>query len=160
MVLATPEILRHTNYVAVEAISRDAAHGAALLAKALEIALGEVDLSPSQYRLLVFLQESPSAATALAERLDVTRPSLTALVDGLVQRGLVVRATDPDDRRRVTHEISDAGRELVAAADAAITGRLGQIATHLDDPDREVANRGLEHWLTAIRAARTKRTAS
>jgi len=144
--------------VAVEAFSRDAAHGAALLAKTLEIALGEVDLSPSQYRLLVFLLESPSAATALAERLAVTRPSLTALVDGLVQRGLVVRATDPDDRRRVTHEISDAGRSIVTAADRAITARLGQLAAHLDDDQRRVANEGLEHWQRAIRAARAQRT--
>jgi long-chain acyl-CoA synthetase len=146
--------------VAIEAISREAAHGAALLAKTLEIALHEIDLSPSQYRLLVFLVESPAAATALAQRLDVTRPSLTALVDGLVQRGLVVRASDPDDRRRVTHAISDAGRSMVSEADAAIVARLEQLAGHLDADQRRTANAGLEHWLTAMRVARAQRAAS
>jgi long-chain acyl-CoA synthetase len=146
--------------VAIEAISREAAHGAALLAKTLEIALGDLELSPSQYRLLVFLLESPSAATALAHRLDVTRPSLTALVDGLVQRGLVVRTPDADDRRRVTHEISEDGRDIVAAADAAIRGRLDQLAAHLAPAQRRAANAGLEHWREAILAARTQRSAS
>lgn len=139
-------------------MSREAAHGAALLAKSLEIALGDLDLSPSQYRLLVFLLESPAAATALADRLDVTRPSLTALVDGLVQRGFVVRETDPDDRRRVTHQISDAGRGVVASADTAIQARLDQLASHLEPEQRREANAGLEHWLTAIRVARSQRT--
>jgi long-chain acyl-CoA synthetase len=144
--------------VAIEAISREAAHGAALLAKTLELALGEIDLSPSQYRLLVFLMESPAAATVLAQRLDVTRPSLTALVDGLVQRGFVTRTTDPDDRRRVTHEISGSGRDIVAAADEAIRSRLEQLATHLTPKQRSVANDGLEHWLTAMRASRAARS--
>jgi long-chain acyl-CoA synthetase len=146
--------------VAVEAISREAAHGAALLAKTLEIALGDLELSPSQYRLLVFLLESPAAATALAQRLDVTRPSLTALVDGLVQRGFVVRTPDADDRHRVTHAISDAGRDVVGAADAAIRQRLDQLAGHLEPDQRRIANDGLELWLDAMLTARAQRTAS
>jgi long-chain acyl-CoA synthetase len=146
--------------VAVEQISREAAHGVALLAKSLEIALADLELSPSQYRLLVFLLEAPAAATALAHRLDVTRPSLTALVDGLVQRGLVVRTPDPDDRRRVTHEISDAGRDTVARANAAIQTRLDELADHLSPDERKRANAGLEHWRTAILAARAAGKAS
>jgi long-chain acyl-CoA synthetase len=144
--------------VAIEAISREAAHGAALLSKMLEIALSELDLSPSQYRLLVFLQEAPAAATVLAARLDVTRPSLTALVDGLVARGLVVREPDPDDRRRVTHQISKAGRKTVARADDAIQTRLGQLSTNLAPNDRQAACTGLELWLDAIRTSRAGRT--
>ena len=144
--------------MAIEAISRDAAHGAALLAKTLELALGEIELSPSQYRLLVFLVESPAAATVLAQRLDVTRPSLTALVDGLVQRGFVTRTADPDDRRRVTHEISDAGRDIVTTADEAIRTRLEHLASHLTPKQRVTANSGLEHWLTAMRASRAARS--
>lgn len=147
-------MLRHTNYVTVEQISREAAYGAALLAKSVEIALQGVDLSPSQYRLLMFLAEAPSAATALAARLDVTRPSLTALVDGLVARGFVERLPDPDDRRRVTHEISDAGRKAVSSADEAIQERLTQLALSLSAAERSRANAGLEHWLTAIVATR------
>ena len=140
----------------VETISRDAAHGATILAKSVEIALHAVDLSPSQYRLLMFLADAPSAATALAARLDVTRPSLTALVDGLVARGYVERLPDPDDRRRVTHQISTAGRQAVRKADKAIQERLNQIAERLSPDERQQANVGLELWLGAIVANRAK----
>ena len=144
----------------IESISREAAHGAALLSKSLEIALGEVELSSSQYRLLVFLSEAPAAATVLASRLDVSRPSLTALVDGLVARGLVIRESDPGDRRRVSHQISPAGVTAVERADAAIQARLSEIASNLPADDREVAGAGLERWHRAILAARAAKVSS
>lgn len=141
-----------------EPISREAVHAAAVLAKSMERALNTVDLTPSQHRLLVFLSEKPEAATALARRLSVTRPSLTALVDGLVARGLVVREPDPMDRRRVTHQISTEGLAMVLTADTAIQQRLGAwLENELDDEEIKVVNRGLELWGQAFVAARVKR---
>jgi DNA-binding MarR family transcriptional regulator len=137
--------------VTIEVISREAVHGAALLAKVLDNTLAKVDLSPSQYRLLVFLLDAPSAATALAQRLEVTRPSLTALVDGLVARGYVVREPDPDDRRRVSHQIADAGREAVAAANEALQHRLGDILANLEPAEERATTAcALERWRSAI----------
>lgn len=147
--------------MSVEPISRDAARAAALLAKSVEVALHDVDLSPSQYRLLVYLHEAPSAATALADKLAVTRPSLTALVDGLAARGFVVRTTDPEDRRRVTHEISDEGLRAVAAADAAIQARLGSwLDGELAAAERATVNSGLELWGQALKAGRARKVAT
>ena len=51
-------------------------------------ALAEVGLSLPQYRLLAFLSGGPERATALAGWLDVSPPSLTALVDGRYALGL------------------------------------------------------------------------
>ncbi|QGG95375.1 MarR family winged helix-turn-helix transcriptional regulator [Actinomarinicola tropica] len=142
----------------VERISREAAHAAAVLAKSVERALHDADLSPSQYRLLVYLSDAPSAATALAKKLSVTRPSLTALVDTLEQRGYVVRGNDPTDRRRVTHEISAEGRAAVARADATIQQRLGTwLDAHLTPDEVAAVNTGLELWLTALRNASARR---
>ena len=62
---------------------------AARLAKVVERSLHELDLSLAQYRLLGNLADGPSQASTLAERLIVSRPSVTALADGLVERGLV-----------------------------------------------------------------------
>lgn len=131
-----------------------------MLAKSIEVALHEVDLSPSQYRLLIFLAEAPAAATVLADKLAVTRPSLTALVDGLAARGFVVREPDPDDRRRVTHQISDAGRAAIDAADASIQDRLTTwITTRLDDDRVAEVNRGLETWHDGMLEARARKVA-
>lgn len=164
-----------TNYVSVETseptpaidppdpsalISREAAHAVAVMAKHVEVALHEVDLSPSQYRLLIYLADAPAAATALADRLAVTRPSLTALVDGLAARGYVERETDPDDRRRVTHQISDEGRRAVEVADEAIRTRFGSWLANLVPVETAAeVNRGLEAWHDALLEARARKAA-
>ncbi|MFP3901872.1 MAG: MarR family winged helix-turn-helix transcriptional regulator, partial [Acidimicrobiia bacterium] len=96
-----------------------AARAAARLGKVAENALDRVDLSLPQYRMMALLADGSSVATALAERLTVTRPSVTALTDGLVERGLVERLPDPRDRRRVTHALTPAGRAALEKGDAA-----------------------------------------
>jgi long-chain acyl-CoA synthetase len=131
-----------------------------VLAKSIEVALHDVDLSPSQYRLLIFLAEAPAAATALADRLAVTRPSLTALVDGLATRGFVVREPDPEDRRRVTHQISASGRDAIDAADASIQDRLTTwLEARLPEDRIAEVNRGLETWHDGMVEARARRVA-
>lgn len=141
-------------------ISREAARAVAVMAKHVEVALHEVDLSPSQYRLLIYLADAPAAATALADRLAVTRPSLTALVDGLAARGFVEREPDPDDRRRVTHQISDEGRRAVEAADLAIRSRFGTwLSAHVAPDDVAEVNQGLEAFHGALVEARSRRAA-
>jgi long-chain acyl-CoA synthetase len=134
-----------------------ASRAAARLAKALEVALGEVDLSLPQYRLLALLSDGSAAAAALADRLAVSRPSVTALVDGLVQRGLVQRQPDPEDRRRVGHVITPAGRAALHAADGAIGSRLTRIASLLEEAEATAAVDGLATWLWALDAAREQR---
>lgn len=52
--------------------------------------------------------------TSLAERERVTGPSMTSMINGLVEQGFVRRRTDEDDRRRVLVEITDAGIAIVA----------------------------------------------
>jgi MarR family 2-MHQ and catechol resistance regulon transcriptional repressor len=40
-------------------------------------------------------------------------PAISRSVDGLVQRGLVTRAENTEDRRMKTLQVTDAGRELL-----------------------------------------------
>lgn len=131
---------------------------AARLARQVDVGLSEVDLSLPQYRILMFLAEGSVAASALADSLAVSRPSVTAVVDGLVSRGLVERRHDEGDRRRVGHALTDDGRRLLAEADRAVDARLCEIAKFLPvDTDAEAAFEGLERWrhaLDAFRAAR------
>lgn len=99
----------------------------ARLARHVERAVATVDLTLSQYRVLGILGEGREAASALAEKLAVSRPSVTGVVDGLVTRGLVRRGQADGDRRRVDIDLTDSGRELLAAADAAVDARLDRI---------------------------------
>ena len=130
---------------------------AARFSKSLEIALGEVGLSLPQYRLLAYLSGSPERATALAGRLDVSPPSLTALVDGCVNRGLVERVTSAEDRRRVLHVITDQGRLVLTRADEVAANRLSEIADRLSPPQARKIIEGLELLGRALDEARTAR---
>lgn len=129
---------------------------AARLAKQVERALAEVDLSLAQFRLLANLSEGPSAASALAELLIVSRPSVTALADGLVERGLVERNEDTVDRRSVIHVLTDKGVRVVAEADAAIDRRLASVAKELAVVERKRAFAGLCAWEKALDRVRDK----
>jgi DNA-binding MarR family transcriptional regulator len=95
----------------------------ARLARQVELAAASMELTLPQYRVLIVLGAGSEAASALAEKLAVSRPSLTGVIDGLVVRGLVQRDGDPADRRRISLALTPAGRQLLAAADAEVERR-------------------------------------
>ncbi|MGO9029917.1 MAG: MarR family winged helix-turn-helix transcriptional regulator [Acidimicrobiales bacterium] len=131
---------------------------AAWLAKQVEIGLDSVGLSAPQYRVLGLLDESSAVSSALAERLAVRPPSVTAVVDGLVARGLVERRTVASDRRRVDHVLTVEGLRVLELADAAVDARLCDIAGCLDDrAGAERALDGLAAWRPAFGAWRAAR---
>lgn len=119
------------------------ARATARLAKVCEIALRDVELSVPQYRLLSYLADGSAAAASLAERLIVSRPSVTTLVDGLVARGLVERQPDPEDRRRVDHLLTPEGRRTLQRADRTVADMLRSLVARLDPVDAERALAGL-----------------
>jgi DNA-binding MarR family transcriptional regulator len=127
---------------------------AAWLSKRVEVALGTVDLTLPQYRVLGILAEGSSAASGLADRLAVRRPSITAIVDGLVTRGLVDRRQEDSDRRRVALRLTDEGARTLADADEAVDDYLASIAGHLSSKDEAMALRALELWGKALTAHR------
>jgi long-chain acyl-CoA synthetase len=134
----------------------------ARLARQVELAAATVDISLAQYRLLILLDGGKEAASALADKLAVSRPSVTGVVDGLVARGLVERDHDMDDRRRVAHALTAEGRRVLEAADAEVERRLAAIAAHRPD-DAGAAFAGLLPWQEALgsyRAARRAETAA
>jgi long-chain acyl-CoA synthetase len=143
----------------VLARTQPASRIAARLGRQAEVALAEVDLSLPQYRVLMLLDEGPEVASGLARHLAVTRPTITAVVDGLVSRKLVDRRHDDDtDRRRIGLRLTAAGRDLLDLADQTVDARLRAIAAHLGDARQiDDAMAGLDLWRQALdnlRAAR------
>jgi long-chain acyl-CoA synthetase len=157
-------MVRYPNYVSTESIRVDRPllrragsypRVAARLARQVEVALGQVELSLPQYRILILLDEGPAVASRLAEYLVVSRPTITAVVDGLVSRGLIVRSHDDGDRRRIGLTLTAAGRDALELADRSVQARLQEVARHLDDPAQaEAALAGLDVWMQALDAHR------
>ena len=134
-----------------------AARAAARFSKSMEVALSSVNLSLPQYRLLAFLSGGPERATALAGWLDVSPPSLTALVDGAVARKLVERVASEEDRRCVRHVLTPIGAEALERADEAVAQRLQTFTQHLTPAQARKAIEGLELLGQAMNLARDAR---
>jgi long-chain acyl-CoA synthetase len=129
----------------------------ARLGRQVEIALAKVDLTNAQYRALVQLGEGAEASSSLAAKLAVSRPSATAVVEGLVQRGLVDRRHSADDRRRVSVTLTEAGRDVLAAADAAVKARLDEILAESGPGESTLAVEGVAQWGHAMDNHRMRR---
>ena len=127
---------------------------AAWLSKRVEVALTTVDLTLPQYRVLGILAEGSAAASGLADRLAVRRPSITAVIDGLVARALVDRRQEDTDRRRVSLRLTDEGVRTLAEADRAVDDYLVSLAGHLPDKEEAMALRSLELWARAMTESR------
>lgn len=77
--------------------------------------------------MLGLLAGGDERASVLAHRMAVSRPTVTALVDSLFERGFVTREADPDDRRAVTVSLTPAGRAAVGEAGAALRATLDDV---------------------------------
>lgn len=150
-------VVRYPNDTADEA-PQHPGRVVARLARQVELAVATVELTLSQYRVLILLGEGKEAASALAEKLAVSRPSVTGVVDGLVARGLVERHHVADDRRRVGHHLTDEGRRLLDSADAEVQRRLAEIAAHRAG-GAEAAFESLVPWREALDGYRLARRA-
>jgi len=123
-----------------------AGRAVARLAKVLELAVAEADLSIPQYRMLILLADGSAAASELAGKLDVSPPSVTSLIDGLVARGLVQRRPAAGDRRRVDHLLTAKGHAVLRDADRAAAVQLASVAAAAEPGQAQAALDALAIW--------------
>jgi DNA-binding MarR family transcriptional regulator len=105
----------------------------AWLARVLERACADVSLP--QYRLLALIVRGEERASDLAERLGLTRPTVSATIETLVERGLLEGTTVDTDRRAVRLSITPRGRDAMLSAELAMRARLDEILAAVDEPD-------------------------
>ncbi len=81
----------------------------------LSQSIGDDEFTEEHWRILhVLSDEQGRSMGELAERVLLNAPALTKTIDKLVSRGVVQRAADPLDNRKVLVFISDLGLEVVA----------------------------------------------
>ncbi|PZV06187.1 MAG: MarR family transcriptional regulator [Leptolyngbya sp.] len=105
---------------------------------------GKPQLSLSQLRVLYFLRRrSQSSLSEVADYLDVTRPTMSAMVERLVQRGLVNRISDPAERRRIILTLTTEGAaEMERVYDATLQTVADRLA-NLPAADLQQVQAGL-----------------
>lgn len=82
--------------------------------------------------LFQLANHGPQTLGSLSEREKVTPPSMNRTTNALVTAGLVTRVTAEDDARKITLDLSDAGRAFVKETrrrrDAWFTKRLNALS--------------------------------
>lgn len=93
--------------------------------------LARHDVTEQQWRVIRVLGESsPRDATDVADHCCILMPSMTRIIRALQDRGLITRARDEADGRRLVLAITPAGRDL-----------LDQVTPHSLDVYRDIAER-------------------
>jgi DNA-binding MarR family transcriptional regulator len=99
----------------------------------------QVGVHGAQLFAMQKLAEGPAASLGELARRTFTDPSsVSVVVTRLVERGLVSRTVDADDRRRVLIALTPAGRAIVRRAPRAAQARLVTAAQEL--PERQLAS--------------------
>jgi DNA-binding MarR family transcriptional regulator len=73
-------------------------------------------LSDGKLVILIFLLHAPDHSltpSELAERCEVTRGTITGLLDGLERSGLIERKSHPEDRRMLTIQLTQQGLDFI-----------------------------------------------
>lgn len=106
------------------------------------------DLSPVQFGVLVYLAAAEQLTQAELARLVLVRPqSMSTVLEGMVSRGLLVRAGDRQRGRPSPLSLSEPGVRLLEAAWVAAQTADQQIFSALDAAQREQLNHTIHQVL-------------
>ncbi|MGQ2964801.1 MarR family winged helix-turn-helix transcriptional regulator [Methylophilus sp.] len=126
------------------------------LSVALDACLSKHDLLQGRWWVLILLmreRDLSSQPSVLAEKLGVTRATMTGLLDGLEQGGLVQRVSAPQDRRSVQIKLTAAGQAKLDAVMPDYYSRLRLCMQGLSERQRSdlqsilgVIDDGMSAW--------------
>jgi DNA-binding MarR family transcriptional regulator len=112
----------------------DAVRALARATRVLERASGELSLA--HYRVLAAIASGDERASRVANRLAIGKPTVSAAVEALAQRGLLVRsAVDGDQRVAVLH-LTLEGQALLARVEAKMISRIDDLCERTPDPEQ------------------------
>lgn len=116
----------------------EAVRALARLARLVERSTG--DLSLAHYRVLSAVADGNDRASRMAARLVLGKPTISAAVDALCQRGLLSRESVDGDQRATALRITPAGTSALAAVEESIVGRFGPVLERTPDAAQVVAS--------------------
>jgi DNA-binding MarR family transcriptional regulator len=111
-------------------------------------------LTLQQLRIMHILYgDGPTRVSTLARRLQVSTPTVTGILDRLVQRGMTSRDDDPSDRRVVLNVLTALGLQVIESLHPVQSEHLNQLVERLTDAERRALADGLHVLLSATARA-------
>ncbi|GMV86204.1 MAG: hypothetical protein AMXMBFR80_20590 [Dehalococcoidia bacterium] len=115
------------------------------------------NLTVTQLRLLGhLLQEEGLSNAELAERLYVTRPSVSALLERLERGGFIRREVSPTDRRGINIWLEPRGRAAIESLRAEIREYAAALMEDLADAEIDAFIAAVGRFVDAGRARRAR----
>jgi MarR family transcriptional repressor of emrRAB len=102
--------------------------------------LSQIGLSQGRFLTLIVMNRTPSEVinpSTLADKLGVTRATMTGLLDGLRKQGLIERQIHPEDRRKVGVLLTDSGHRTLDKILPDYYRRFAKLTTYLDEGERQ-----------------------
>ncbi|OLT02094.1 hypothetical protein BJF90_04790 [Pseudonocardia sp. CNS-004] len=100
-------------------------------------------LTYRQHRLLRRVSEGHASMAELAALGNLTVPTVSESVEGLVRRGLLNREVNPQNRRQVLLSLTAEGREAKEAGDVALQAVNDRLLRAVADEHRQVLHESL-----------------
>jgi DNA-binding MarR family transcriptional regulator len=148
-----PDAARDTTTTAAAGVSSSTVRTLVRLARALERSVGELTLA--QYRVLSYVGDGRDRATEVAGGLSLSKPTVSTMVDALVERGFLEREVVEEDRRAIRLVVTRAGRDALDAAELEMRTRLDGLLARVEDP--AAVERALASLEVALDEARAER---
>lgn len=113
--------------------------------------LRQFGVTEQQWRVLRTLNErGPMEPNQLAEACLILSPSLTRMLAGMEDAGLVARARSATDQRRQLVNLTSAARDIIAQMEPLIDARYQQLAQQLGAERLAEVYRALDAMLASL----------
>ena len=110
-----------------------------------------LNLGIGQLKTLFFISNRGATTTGkLATALKVTPTNVTGIVDRLLEKKLITRTGDPDDRRVLLLRTTPQGDELVAELRQNRRERMSELFNRLSEEEASIVAQGLKIMVRAI----------
>lgn len=107
-------------------------------------------LTLQQLRVMHILYcDGPTRVSTLAQRLQVSTPTVTGILDRLVHRGMTARDDDPSDRRVVLNLLTPDGVKVIEELHPVNADHLNILVERFDSAERQKIADGLNLLLSA-----------
>jgi len=109
-----------------------------------------IDITTSQLKvvLLTFVS-GPLRMSDIASELGVSLATATGVVDRLVERGMLIREGDAEDRRVVLCRLSDEGEKLISGVWQLSRDQLGEMMRTMTPPQLRLITEALQVLIQA-----------
>lgn len=125
-----------------------------VLDKELERVFAQFGLNAWSFDMLATLRRAGTpyqlSPTELFRSMMVTSGTMTNRIDRLVEKELVRRIPDPEDRRGILVELTDQGRELIDRALGAHVANEAQLLQLLSSEEQHTLAILLSRWLSSL----------